>query len=93
MSLKKKASGNWNTLFSVQKVPAFVSTAKAVNSVRVTALGGLLTVYLNGTQIKSERAQEPANPGLSFGVFAGSDDAVPNPPKLQIKGYKVTTGK
>jgi len=93
VSLNKETSGNLSTLFSVQKSPAFVSTANALNSLRVTALSGVITVYLNGTQIKSIRAQEPTNPALSFGIFGGSDTAVANPPQVQIKSYSVTAGK
>jgi len=91
--LQKKASGNWSTIFDVPKSPAFVSGANAVNSLRVTALAGVITVYLNGTQIKSVRAQEPTNPGLSFGMYAGADAVSANAPKVQIKSYSVTAGK
>jgi hypothetical protein len=93
VSLNKVTSGNPSILFSVQKSPAFISTANAVNSLRVTALSGVITVYLNGTQIKSIRAQEPTNAALSFGFVGQSDTAVANPPQVQIKSYSVTAGK
>jgi hypothetical protein len=90
--LEKKASGNWTNVMSVSKSPAFLSGAK-VNSLRVTALSGVITIYLNGTLIKSIRAQEPTNPGLSFGIYGSSDNGVANQPKIQIKSYSVTAGK
>ena len=91
--LEKLAAQNWSTIWTVSKSPAFLPAANAVNSLRVTALGGLITVYLNGTTIKAVRAQEPTNTGLSFGMSAGVDTAVAKTPEIHIKSFSVTAGK
>jgi hypothetical protein len=56
-------------------------------------LSGTITIYLNGTQVKVIRAQEPTNPALEFGMYAQDDTAVANAPKIQITNYSVTVGK
>jgi hypothetical protein len=91
--LEKETAENWSTVWTVSKSPAFLPAANAVNSLRITALGGLITVYLNGTTIKAVRAQEPTNMGLSFGMSAGLDTAVAKAPEIHIKSFSVTAGK
>lgn len=92
VTLYKVSAGTWTPAFTVQNAPGF-NAAGGVNSLRVTALSGLITVYLNGTQIKSVRAQEPVNPALSFGIYAYDDTTVANVPVIQIKDFDVTAGK
>ena len=92
VTLGKLTSGTWTAISTVQNAPAFNSKANAVNSLRVTALASTITVYLNGTQIKTVRAQEPTNPSR-FGIYVQDDTAVANAPPVKITGYTVTTGK
>ena len=91
--LEKETAESWNILWTVSKSPAFLPAGNALNSLRVTAVGGLITVYLNGTTIKAVRAQEPTNPVLSFGMSAGIDTAVAKAPEIHIKSFSVTAGK
>lgn len=91
--LYKLASGKWTTIAGIQNVPGFNSGSNATNSLRVTALSGTITMYLNGTQVKVIRAQEPTNPALQFGMYAQDTTAVDNAPKIQITNYSVTAGK
>ncbi len=93
VGLYKLASGNWTTVAGHHKCTGFNSGANATNSLRVTALSGTITIYLNGTQVKVIRAQEPTNPALEFGMYAQDDTAVDNAPKIQITNYSVTAGK
>jgi hypothetical protein len=92
VTLGKQTSGNWAVISSVPNAP-FNSTTNAVNSLRVTALAGTITVYLNGTQLKTVRAQEPTNPSLKFGIYVQNDTAVANVPPVKITGFSVTAGK
>jgi hypothetical protein len=93
VQLSKELASNWSNIFSVPNVPGFNSAPNAVNSLRVTALAGTITAYLNGKQVQAVRAQEPPSANSSFGVDGGDATAVANPPPIQIKGYSVTAGK
>ncbi len=91
--LDKGTAGTWNTIFTIPNAPGFNSTANATNSLRVTALSGTITVYLNGTVVKTVRAQEPPSTNAFFGMVGQDDTAVANAPLIQVKGYSVTDGK
>jgi hypothetical protein len=91
--LSKEVSGNWSSIFMVQKAPGFNSTTNAVNSLRITTLAGTITVYLNGSTVKSVRAQQPPSANSSFGMNAFADAAVAKWPQVQFKGFSVTVGK
>jgi len=91
--LQRKSSGKWATLWTVSNSPAFLSAANAVNSLRLTALNGLITTYLNGTMIKATRAPEPTGSNIMFGMMAAVNTAVDNAPKVQVKAFSVTVGK
>jgi len=93
VSLNKMSSGNWSTVADVASGTGFQSGANATNTLRVTVLSGTITIYLNGTQVKAVRAQEPTNPALEFGMYAQDDTAVANAPKIKITNYSVTAGK
>jgi hypothetical protein len=93
VDLAKVVAGKWTYVFTVPNTPGFQSGANAVNSLRVTAMAGTVTVYLNGTQVKSVRAQESTNPALNFGMVISDDTAVANAPAVLVKGYSVTAGK
>ena len=91
--VSKKVAGKWSTVSTVNNAPGF--QPKAVNSLRVTALAGVITVYLNGTQVKVIRAQEPTSSSLRFGMLVEMDKPVAsgNASPVQIKSYSVTAGK
>jgi hypothetical protein len=88
----REAGGNWTTIMTVPNAPGFNAAANAVNTLRVTALNGTITVYLNGSQVKTMRAQEPANANSFFGMNGEDDTAVANAPKILIKSFSVTAG-
>jgi hypothetical protein len=94
VSAFRQVASVWsNPIFTVQNAPGYNSAANATNSLRVTALSGLTTVYLNGTKIKSFRAQQPTNASLSFGIFIQDGTAAANIPAVKVSGYSVTAGK
>jgi hypothetical protein len=95
ISVSRKVAGKWTVISTVNNVPAFKSGANAVNSLRITALAGVITVYLNGTQVKLLRAQEPANSSLRFGIIVEMDKTVASgtAPPVLVKSYSVTAGK
>lgn len=47
--LTKLVSGTWSNIADIAKVPGFKSGPNVTNSLRVTALSGTITIYLNGT--------------------------------------------
>lgn len=85
-------SGNWQTLFSVEKAPGFKSEPGAVNALRVNTIGGKITAYLNGTQVKVIRAQIPNGP-RRFGIYTQYDKMQANNPPIKVTSYKVTAGQ
>lgn len=94
--LSTKESGKWNDIFHVA-VPAaaFKAGPEDVNALRVVAKDGVVTVYVNGTQIKAVRAQVPSG-RLRFGIYAEFVDrskAVDNSPPIRVKSFKVTAGE
>lgn len=93
LGLFKLVSGSWTTVFGIPSATGFKSGPNATNSLRVTALSGTITIYLNGSLIKAIRAQEPTNPALQFGMFAQVDAVAANIPKIKITNYSVTVGK
>jgi hypothetical protein len=91
--LAKSTANVWTTIFAVKNAPGFKSGANAVNTLRVTALSGLITVYLNGSTVKAVRAQEPPSANASFGMNGFDDTAAANAPQIQVKDFSVTAGK
>jgi hypothetical protein len=90
--LSKLTSGTWSTLYSVQNAPGFKSAANSVNTLRVTAVSGLITVYVNGSMVRALRTQASPAANNYFGMNAFSDTAAPNWPQVLFKNYSVTSG-
>jgi len=91
--LFRQVGGVWsNAIFNVQNAAGFNSAASATNSLRVTALNGVITVYLNGNQLRSVKAQAQA-PNLSFGILVEDQATAANVPPVNVTGYSVTAGK
>ncbi len=91
--MSSKESGQWNDLFHVTPVAAF--KAGDVNALRVVAKNGLITVYVNGTQVRAIRAQVPTGK-LHFGIFGeflDNSKAVDGSPPIRVKSFKVTAGE
>jgi hypothetical protein len=92
LSLYRKASGNWSTVYEVENAPGFKADPDAVNAIRVAVKDGRITSFLNGSQIKVTRAQTPEGE-LRFGLYGQYDKVVDSIPVLRVKSYKVTTGQ
>jgi hypothetical protein len=92
LALFSKVNNVWQTILSVPSAPAFKADADAVNVVRVTTLGGKITMYLNGQLEKVIRAQQPDGT-LRFGMYAQIDKAVDGTTPILVKSYKVTSGQ
>ncbi len=93
VDLKKLAANKWIDLFSTVTPPVPVKTGPdAVNSLRVVAKGDKITLYLNGSQVKTVRAALPAGE-LRFGLIAAVDKASDQNPVVTVKSFKVTEGE
>jgi hypothetical protein len=90
--LYKMVDGNWNTVSENADVAAVNVEPDAVNSVRVLAKDGKLTLFVNGSQIKVIRAPPPTS-ALGFGVFASVNKATDGNPTVRFKSFKVTEGE
>lgn len=92
VTMFKKLSGNYTTIFTVANSPGYNSAPDAVNSLRVVATNDQkLTITLNGKPVKVIRVQTPPNP-LTFGVFVQADKAPPTDTLVRIKEFSVTSG-
>jgi len=90
--LDKLVDGKWNHVFSDPNVAAVIVEPDAVNSVRVLAKDGKLTLFVNGSQIKVIRAPPPTS-ALGFGVYTSVDKASDADPTVRFKSFKVTAGE
>ena len=52
VALYNKTAGKWQPIFTVPNAPGFKSEPEAINALRVNAVGGKITSYLNGKQIR-----------------------------------------
>ncbi len=69
--LTRLAGGSWNNLSRKEKFAKLNAGPGAVNEIRIAALNGRLTLYLNGTNAFEAPAQPPVEGG-QVGVFASS---------------------
>lgn len=91
-SLQRLAGGNWNQIYGEEKEPAVKMGPDTVNSLRLVAKEGKLTLFLNGTQMKVIRASKPSGE-LSFGLSASISKLSDTDPVVQFKSFKITTGE
>ena len=91
LTLQSFANKQWTQIFTLPAVPAFKAEPEAVNELRVTALAGKLTIYLNGTKQKTIRVQMPEG-NLRFGIYGQFDTKVDASPAIRVTHYKVTSG-
>ena len=89
VGLYSQVAGKWTTIFNTPNVASFKAAPDAVNSLRVIAKAGKLTLFLNGTQVKVIRAQVPDGK-LQFGFDASLGKAADGVKPLRVKSYKVT---
>jgi hypothetical protein len=92
LTLFSRANNVWQTISSVNNAPAFKSEPDAVNVLRVTTIGGKISVYLNGQLEKAIRSQSQEG-SLRFGMYAQIDKGVDGATPILVKSYKVTSGQ
>jgi hypothetical protein len=87
--LSRYSGGTWATILNQKST--LKTEPDAVNSLRVVAKSGKLTLYVDDTQIKVIRAQVPEGE-LHFGVFVQTEKAGDANPVVKFKSFKVTSG-
>ena len=92
ITLFSKANNVWQTILSIASSPAFKPEPDAVNALRVTTIGGKISIYLNGQLAKAIRAQSPDG-NLRFGMYGQVDKGVDGSAPILVKSYKVTSGQ
>jgi hypothetical protein len=92
VTLFSKANNVWTPITTVPNAPAFKADPDAVNALRVTTIGGKISMYLNGQLQKAIRAQ-PQDGNLRFGLYAQIDKGVDGTSPILVKSYKVTSGQ
>lgn len=92
VTLFSKTNNVWQTISSVPNAPAFKPDPDAVNVLRVTTVGGKISLYLNGQLQKAIRAQSQEG-SLRFGMYAQIDKPVDGTTPILVKSFKVTSGQ
>jgi len=92
VTLFSKTNNVWQTISSVPSAPAFKPEADAVNVLRVTTVGGKISMYLNGQLERAIRAQSQEG-SMRFGIYAQIDKGVEGATPILVKSYKVTSGQ
>lgn len=91
-SLYSRTNGNWQTIATIPNAPGLKAEPDAVNALRVTTIGGKISVYLNGQLVKAIRAQIPEG-SLRFGMYSQIDKGVDGAAPIPVKSFKVTSGQ
>jgi hypothetical protein len=92
VGLYSRANNTWQTVVNVPNAPGFKGDADAINALRVTTIGGKISLYLNGQPVKAIRAQIPDG-ALKFGVHAQVDKGADGIAPIVVKSFKVTSGQ
>jgi hypothetical protein len=92
ISLFRKQDNKWSTVWETNDAPDVKTGPNAFNDIRATVNGTLITVFVNGKQIKAVRAQIPTG-DLKFGFFAEYGKTSKDPVIVNIKSVKVTDGQ
>jgi hypothetical protein len=92
IALYSRTNGVWQTIEMVPNAPGLKPEPDAVNALRVTTVGGKISIYLNGQLVKAVRAQIPQG-NLRFGMYSQIDKGVDGAAPILVKTYKVTSGQ
>ena len=92
VGLYKRSAGRWSTIYTASDTRVVKMESNAVNTIRVTVKDGKIIFYVNGTQLKTVRAQISNDP-LRFGMFAQTDKAIQSSLEVDFTSYSVTTGQ
>ena len=91
VALWNRTGEQWREIFTVANAAGFKSEPEAINALRFNAMGGKITSYLNGKQVKVTRAQFPTG-NMKFGIYSGWDKKAAHP-AIKVTSFKVTTGR
>ena len=91
LQLFSKTKNKYQQIFRIADVPGYKAEPDAVNALRINTIGGKLTVYVNGKQVKVIRAQIPTGK-TRFGIYSQWAKPAPEFPVIKVTSYKVTTG-
>ena len=92
IGLYTRLNGVWQNIAMVPNPPGLKPEPDAVNALRVTTVGGKISVYLNGQLVKAVRAQIPEG-NLRFGMYSQMDKAADGAAPILVKSFKVTSGQ
>jgi hypothetical protein len=92
IGLYSRANNTWQTVVTVPNAPGFKADADAINALRVTTIGGKISMYLNGQLVKAIRAEIPDGV-LKFGMHAQIDKGADTIAPVLVKSFKVTSGQ
>jgi hypothetical protein len=91
--MSKLTNNAWKDVYAEYKTVTSVKTdPNAVNSVRVLAKDGKLTLFVNGKQVKAIQTPQPTSP-LPFGLYTSVDNATDANPTVKFTSLGVTTGE
>lgn len=91
-ALYKKVNGTWNAIFPWVRVEGWRTAPGAAHTILVQAMNGVMTLSVDGTKVKTVRAQMPPGP-LQFGIYAETAQAIESPVTFQVTGFSVTAGQ
>jgi hypothetical protein len=92
VGLYRLIDGKWSTLYTEQNNASVKTEKNSVNSLRIVAKEGKLTLFINGVLFKAIRAQMPE--GVShFGFWMQVDKSTDADTRVVFKNFKVTSGQ
>jgi hypothetical protein len=90
--LYRLSNSNWTTIYQEVNNASIKTEDNAVNTLRVIAKAGKLTMSINGVPFKAIRAQSPDGEA-HFGVYTGVTKPTDADTTVVFKDFKVTTGQ
>ena len=92
VNLYNRANGNWQLVYTVLKAPSYKAEPNAMNALRVTTIGGKISVYLNNQLVKAVRSQIPDG-SLRFGLYGQVNKTTEHVDPIKVSSFKVTSGQ
>lgn len=90
VGLYKSTEGAWTTVYSAAGVAGVGTGPSALNTMRVIAKDGKITLLLNDAQLKVVRAQIPTG-SLRFGAYTEIQKPADSAPAVEVTSYAVTS--
>jgi hypothetical protein len=92
LGIYRMIDGKWSNLYADQNNVAIKTEKDAVNTLRIVAKEGKLTLFVNGVQVKAIRAQAPEGES-HFGIWAQVEKPTDADTAVVVKSFKVTSGQ